>query len=149
MRNLALFEAYVEYCFAPKHTVGEQLLDVRRDKKERADFAAAEHSDAKTKRRRKAMTSIRTWTSGIASRLRNRTAPVARESTMHSCPRCGASIPSSRTSLGEMVVTALCGSLLLAILIPTALMAEHWIEDAGHRFADQMLWHEPLASRDK
>lgn len=41
MRNLALFEAYVEYCFAPKHTVGEQLLDVRRDKKERAVFAAA------------------------------------------------------------------------------------------------------------
>lgn len=40
MRNLALFEAYVEYCFAPKHTVGEQLLDVRRDKKERAAFAA-------------------------------------------------------------------------------------------------------------
>jgi hypothetical protein len=32
MRNLAPFEAYVEYCFAPKHTVGEQLLDVRRDK---------------------------------------------------------------------------------------------------------------------
>lgn len=41
MRNLALFEAYVEYCFAPKHTIGEQLLDVRRDKKERAAFAAA------------------------------------------------------------------------------------------------------------
>lgn len=41
MRNLTLFEAYVEYCFAPKHTVGEQLLDVRRDKKEREAFAAA------------------------------------------------------------------------------------------------------------
>lgn len=41
MRNLALFEAYVEYCFAPKHTIGEQLLDVRRDKKERAAFATA------------------------------------------------------------------------------------------------------------
>lgn len=40
MRNLALFEAYVDYCFVPKHTVGEQLLDVRRDKKERAAFAA-------------------------------------------------------------------------------------------------------------
>jgi hypothetical protein len=26
----------------PKHTVGEQLLDVRRDKKERAAFAMAE-----------------------------------------------------------------------------------------------------------
>jgi len=42
MRNLALFEAYVEYCFAPKHTIGDQLLDVRRDKKERTAFAAAE-----------------------------------------------------------------------------------------------------------
>lgn len=41
MRNLALFEAYVEYCFAPKHTIGEQLLDVRRDKRERAAFAEA------------------------------------------------------------------------------------------------------------
>ena len=41
MRNLALFEAYVEYCFAPKHTIGEHLLDVRRDKRERAAFAVA------------------------------------------------------------------------------------------------------------
>lgn len=40
IRNQSLFEAYVEYCFAPKHTVGEQLLDVRRDKRERAAFAA-------------------------------------------------------------------------------------------------------------
>lgn len=42
LRNQVLFEAYVEYCFVPKHTVGEQLLDVRRDKKERAAFVAAE-----------------------------------------------------------------------------------------------------------
>jgi hypothetical protein len=41
LRNLAVFEAYLEYCFSPKHTVGEQLLDVRRDKRERAAFAAA------------------------------------------------------------------------------------------------------------
>jgi len=40
IRNQALFEAYVEYCFVPKHTVGEQLLAVRRDKRERAAFAA-------------------------------------------------------------------------------------------------------------
>ena len=40
IRNQSLFEAYVEYCFAPKHTVGEQLLDVRRDKRERAAYAA-------------------------------------------------------------------------------------------------------------
>ena len=41
IRNLSLFEAYVQYCFSPKHTIGEQLLDVRRDKRERAAFAAA------------------------------------------------------------------------------------------------------------
>ncbi|MGA3048602.1 MAG: hypothetical protein ABSD67_18360 [Terracidiphilus sp.] len=40
--NQALFEAYVQYCFSPKHTVGEQLLDVRRDKREREAYAAAE-----------------------------------------------------------------------------------------------------------
>ena len=39
--NQALFEAYVQYCFSPKHTIGEQLLDVRRDKRERAAYAAA------------------------------------------------------------------------------------------------------------
>jgi hypothetical protein len=39
--NLSLFEAYVQYCYSPKHTVGEQLLDVRRDKRERAAFAVA------------------------------------------------------------------------------------------------------------
>jgi hypothetical protein len=41
IRNQALFEAYLQYCFSPKHTVGEQLLDVRRDKRERAAYAAA------------------------------------------------------------------------------------------------------------
>jgi len=39
--NQALFEAFVQYCVAPKHTVGEQLLDVRRDKRELAAYAAA------------------------------------------------------------------------------------------------------------
>ena len=39
--NLSLFEAYLQYCYSPKHTVGEQLLDVRRDKRERAAFAVA------------------------------------------------------------------------------------------------------------
>jgi hypothetical protein len=41
IRNQSLFEAYVEYCFSPKHTVGEQLLDVRRDQRERAAFEVA------------------------------------------------------------------------------------------------------------
>jgi hypothetical protein len=38
--NLTLFEAFYQYCYTPKHTVGEHLLDVRRDKRERAAYAA-------------------------------------------------------------------------------------------------------------
>jgi hypothetical protein len=38
--NHSLFEAYLQYCFSPKHTTGEQLLEVRRDKREREAFAA-------------------------------------------------------------------------------------------------------------
>lgn len=38
--NLSLFEAFYQYCYVPKHTVGEQLLDVRRDKREREAYAA-------------------------------------------------------------------------------------------------------------
>jgi hypothetical protein len=42
--NQSLFEAYVQYCFSPKHTVGEQLLCVRRDKKERAAFEKSDRA---------------------------------------------------------------------------------------------------------
>lgn len=42
IRNHSLFEAYLQYCYSPKHTVGEQLLDVRQAKRERAAYAAAE-----------------------------------------------------------------------------------------------------------
>jgi hypothetical protein len=36
---MALFEAFYNYCFVPKHTIGSQLLTVRRDKREREAFA--------------------------------------------------------------------------------------------------------------
>ena len=42
--NQSLFEAYVQYVHSPKHTTGEQLLEVRRDKRERAAYAAAEET---------------------------------------------------------------------------------------------------------
>ncbi len=42
LANLSLFEAFYQYCYIPKHTVGEQILDVRRDKRERAAFAASD-----------------------------------------------------------------------------------------------------------
>jgi hypothetical protein len=44
--NHTLFEAYVQYCFSPKHTSGEQLLEVRRDKRERQAFAALRNEDS-------------------------------------------------------------------------------------------------------
>jgi hypothetical protein len=44
--NHSLFEAYVQYCFSPKHTTGEQLLEVRRDKREREAFAALNSGEA-------------------------------------------------------------------------------------------------------
>lgn len=43
--NQSLFEAYVQYVHSPKHTVGEQLLEVRRDKRERAAYEAAKEGD--------------------------------------------------------------------------------------------------------
>lgn len=44
--NHTLFEAYLQYCFSPKHTTGEQLLEVRRDKREREAFASLENGAA-------------------------------------------------------------------------------------------------------
>jgi hypothetical protein len=43
--SLALFEAFYNYCFVPKHTIGTQLLTVRRDKRERAAYAASQTED--------------------------------------------------------------------------------------------------------
>lgn len=45
LSNLSFFEAFYQYCYMPKHTVGEQLLDVRRDKRERAAVDALGHDD--------------------------------------------------------------------------------------------------------
>jgi hypothetical protein len=49
--NLTLFEAYVQYCFSPKHTTGEQLLEVRRDKREREAFAALQNGEDHSQQR--------------------------------------------------------------------------------------------------
>jgi hypothetical protein len=45
LRSQSLFEAYLQYLHSPKHTIGEQLLDVRRDKRERAAFAASQTNE--------------------------------------------------------------------------------------------------------
>ena len=43
--SLSLFEAFHQYCYMPKHTIGEQLLDVRRDKRGRAAYDAIDSDD--------------------------------------------------------------------------------------------------------
>jgi hypothetical protein len=43
---VALFEAFYNYCFVPKHTIGTQLLTVRRDKREREAYDASQAEDS-------------------------------------------------------------------------------------------------------
>jgi hypothetical protein len=43
--NVALFEAFYNYCFVPKHTIGSQLLTVRHDKREREAYVASQKED--------------------------------------------------------------------------------------------------------
>jgi hypothetical protein len=43
--SVALFEAFYNYCFVPKHTVGTQLLTVRRDKREREAYEANQNGE--------------------------------------------------------------------------------------------------------
>jgi hypothetical protein len=56
----SLFEAYLEYCYSPKHTTGEQLLDVRRDKRERAAFAAIDDEPSSRREREEEIDDIGT-----------------------------------------------------------------------------------------
>jgi len=46
--SMALFEAFYNYCFVPKHTIGTQLLTVRRDKREREAYAASQTEDGES-----------------------------------------------------------------------------------------------------
>jgi putative effector of murein hydrolase LrgA (UPF0299 family) len=43
-----------------------------------------------------------------------------------------------------MLLAALCGSLLLSILLPAGWVAKQWIDRHEDRFLDHMYWHEPL-----
>ena len=44
--SVALFEAFYNFCFVPKHTIGTQLLTVRRDKREREAYDAIQAEDS-------------------------------------------------------------------------------------------------------
>jgi hypothetical protein len=85
---------------------------------------------------------------GIVSKWLTPTQSQA-STTPERCSQCGAPIPRSRITFREMAVNLICGCLLLSILVPAGLVAEHWVEDAGHRFVDRMVWREPVESWDR
>ena len=96
----------------------------------------------------KAMMTIKTMINAMASRWRNRATQLEKQGagTNEICPRCGAQFTSSRLALREMALSAVCGVLLLSILLPAGWMAKQWIDRQQDRFLDHMYWREPLDS---
>ncbi len=94
------------------------------------------------------MKTVKTMIDAMASRWRDRVPPREKQGagTNEICPHCGAQFTPSRISFREMILAAVCGSLLLLILVPAGWMAEQWIENQGHRILDRLTWHEPLDS---
>ena len=94
------------------------------------------------------MMTIKTMINAMASRWRNRATQQEKQGTATNevCPRCGAQFTPSRLSLREMALAAVCGVLLLSILLPAGWMAKQWIDRQEDRFLDHMYWREPLDS---
>ncbi len=94
------------------------------------------------------MKAIKTKINAMALQWRNRV-PLREKrgaGTNEVCPQCSAQFTPSRPSFREMILAAVCGSLLQLILVPAGWMAERWIERQGNRIMDYMSWHEPLDS---
>jgi hypothetical protein len=72
------------------------------------------------------MKTIKTMINATASRWRNRVPPREKRGagTNEVCPYCGAQFTPSRLSLREMILAAICGSLLLLILVPAGWMSD-------------------------
>ena len=94
------------------------------------------------------MKTTKTMINAMVSRGRNSLPPQEKQGagTNEVCPHCGAQFTPSRPSFREMILAAVCGSLLLLILVPAGWLAEQWIENQGHRILDRMTWHVPLDS---
>jgi len=71
-------------------------------------------------------------------------AEVSTSTSHEQCSRCGAPIIPHRLSLRELVGGALCGVLLLSIIVPACWATEQWVERQARRLLDRAVWHEPL-----
>ena len=147
IRNLPLFEAYADFCYAPKHTVGKQLLGVRSDKRERAAFAEAQRGGP--------------WMDGeeeedddVEDDLEERYGiemvevdggqEARRAKTSDRSLPCRVPVRSSRESVCEIALDEVCGKGLLSIGIPVFPVAGQRAEDEPHRSADRMVWAGPV-----
>ena len=92
------------------------------------------------------MKTTKTMINAMASRGRNSVPPQEKQGAGGNevCPRCGAQFTPSRLSLRETALAAVCGVLLLSILLPAGWMAKQWIDRQEDRFLDHMYWHEPI-----
>ena len=91
------------------------------------------------------MTMTRKDTELTSTEMRNseKSGPVLRTDR---CESCGASLRSSRLSVGEMAANAVCGILLLSVLTLVGYIADRCLERNEHKLLDQPVWHEPLDS---
>ena len=84
------------------------------------------------------MKMIKKMINAMAWRWRNRVPPQEKQGagTNEVCPHCGAQFTPSRLSFREVILAAVCLSLLLLIVVPAGWMAEQWIENQGRRILD-------------
>jgi hypothetical protein len=65
----------------------------------------------------------------------------------HSCKQCGARlkpIPSDQPRIGEMLLTVVCGVLVIVLFSATCCFFNSLFQEAVHHLSDRLVWHEPL-----
>jgi hypothetical protein len=144
--NLSLFEAYVLYCYSSKHAVETQLLDVRRDKRERAAYASV-HGAGEQDQEEEEMQMNRTAMKDDITSISDRATNPATHNSGHNnrCKLCGADVAEvPPESLRERILNIVCGVVLLAVVTAVVYGGEQWISVHVHFHLAYPLWHEPL-----
>jgi hypothetical protein len=125
MSNLMLLEAYVQYCYSRKHTVGEQLLDVRRDKREWEDFSnAQEREDGQAEKNGYDEDEIVSITEGKGTASPN------------ICPHCGVRTSGVAGPSHKETLLGIAGVLMLLMMMWR--IAEPWMKQQEFRVVDHM-----------
>jgi len=124
------------------------LLEVRRDKRERAAFSAAQEREASAGNEDE---EDDVYEAEMEHRfdMKQIAEPRKTQDSMTSdvCPRCGARVDTSgrsRTSIGEIVAGVVCTSLLLLLIVPTWRLTSQWLDQREQRVFDHLLWRGPV-----